>query len=139
MIRQAVLSDIEKAERVIVDAVSNNAVLPPDFNKLGENVIKTIEAGRCFVAEHDGMIIGSAAYDISSPFYSSHRAMSDMWLNVLPEFRGGTAGGRLLVMLRQESQRLGLPYFLGASGKAPEAIKLYESKFDETCRVFRGK
>lgn len=140
MIRRATMKDFDAGcEASFLDAALNNTILPVDPHKFYGAVERAVAENRAFVAESDGKIVGSMAYEVFTPFYSSHSAVHDLWVNVAPDHRRSSAGGRLLAALKEEARIRALPWFVGATGQSPAAEPMYDRHFDLVGRIYRGK
>lgn len=139
MIRKATITDFPAGcEASLADAIANHTIMPIDPAKFMSRVHGAVQAGEVIVAEVDGNIVGSLAYEEFTPYYSTDAALHDLWVHVHPDHRGSTVGGRLLAEFAKEAKRRGVPYFVGASGNAPDAEKVYDRHYQLVSKTYKG-
>jgi len=113
MIRRAVVGDGPAITAFVMPRMHDHVLQPIDPERGLAEVTATVAAGQAFVAEREGMIIGSVGYETGSLWYSSAVAMFDKWMCAPGN---PMAAGRLIRALEVEAKALGLPFFAGVSG-----------------------
>lgn len=121
MIRKATVSDFQ-AVLAFAPMMMTQALFRYDERTLAVEVLSTIQAGECFVAECDGEIIGTSAYDVSQgAWYTKECALFDKWIAVKEEHRGGVMAGKLILALEREADKLGIPFMPAVAGSQSHA------------------
>jgi GNAT superfamily N-acetyltransferase len=65
-----------------------------------------------FLAEEDGGLVGLLGIEDNELRYSDHHVLVDVYFFVLPEYRGGQVGTRLMKAATLEAERRSLPLFI---------------------------
>jgi GNAT superfamily N-acetyltransferase len=83
-----------------------------------------VNGGGCIVAECDGKIIGSVGMEVSTfPWNRANRYLNSVWLFVVPEFRKGGTGIRLMKLAKDIAKSNEMPVMLGeVFGFEPELL-----------------
>lgn len=67
-----------------------------DHDKALENAYLVINEGMCFTARHNGILVGTLALTELSFWYSRETFLQDAWFFVLPSYRFGQVGVKLM-------------------------------------------
>lgn len=98
---------------------------PLDVEKAAKNALDVMAEGMVFVAEIDGKPVGTIGLTELSFWYSPQTFLQDAWLFVLPQFRGGQVGVRLMQAARMEAERRNKVAFVTVNNpdRRPKATK----------------
>jgi len=115
MIRIASYLDIPPLLMLLSDMHEES---PVDFGNINwektmRNVLTSIESGACFIAEHDGEVVGSVGGHFGSEWFTDRKTLGDLWFYVRPDNRATKAGHNLLTAFKQLGNETGVPVRMG--------------------------
>jgi GNAT superfamily N-acetyltransferase len=84
-----------------------------------------VECGAWAVEDEDGKFVGSIGLNVTTPWYSDGKYLTDGWFYVLPEHRNSGVGKMLIDRAKEFAEDSGLPMIIGVFNSEET-----EAKFD---------
>lgn len=116
-----------------IPMMRDRVLLPMNESKQRALIMKAIIEGRAYVADINGRIAGSYAFDVFQPDYSDERGVIDDWIVA---DQGGFVAGRLIKDLEARAAEMGLRCFIGFSGAYGDRNKAFERRWDRAAVIY---
>jgi GNAT superfamily N-acetyltransferase len=136
MIRHARREDFAALWTLLKDMHREQALFSLNPEKAMRVLAGAIDGGRVLVAEKDGVIAGTFAWEEAVAYYSDDPFISDLWMYVAPKHRRSAVALRLRNAMKAEARALGVPLMAGAVGKTWNGARLFGRDFIKAGEIF---
>jgi len=142
-VREGTLEDFDECVRLAMAAVSENALVPPDNEKLLEHIYASLTKQHGImgvIGEPGERLEGGVMLRMGSLWYSSELVLEEKVLYVAPEFRSAKGGRarKLIEWSKNASDALGIPLEIGmlSNERTEGKVRLYEREFGKHAGVY---
>jgi len=143
VVREGTLADFDAGVRLVMAAVAENALVPPDYPRLLEHVYAALTRDHGIagvIGEPGGELEGAILLRVGQVWYSSEPVLEEKAIFVAPNFRSAKGGRarKLAEWGKMASDRLGLPLAIGvlSNARTEGKVKLYERMFGPPAGVY---
>jgi len=143
-VRTGVVEDFDEVMRLAIEAAKENALTPPDMEKLATPIYgvlsKQIPGIIGVIGPIGGKLEGMIILSTGELWYSREQIIEERVIFVDPEFRSAKGGRarKLAEFAKQVADELHMPLSIGvlSSSRTAAKMRLYERVFGEPSGVF---
>lgn len=143
VVRTGVEADFNGMMDISLAATRENAVVPPDINKLAETIwgALTRQTGICgVIGPVGGKLEGAVLLSMGEMWYSKELILEEKAIYVDPDFRAAKGGRakKLAEFAKMTATELGIPLAIGvlSTSRTEAKIRLYERVFGPAAGVY---